>query len=663
MADVTVLLVGNPNAGKSTLFNALTGGNAKVGNWHGVTVGALAGKCDLDGLAAEIVDLPGIYSLDSMSMEEGYTRDFLAAHGEDFCLFVAECSNLDRALPLVAKLLREGRRGALALTKRRAFERGGGKLDANALKTALGVPVFFAEGKRGELRKTLRRAIGEKPRRTAADASALLAAARYVPGRTGLSRADRLLCNGFFAFPLFFALLFAAFFLTFARGMPGDLCKRGIETLFSETLAARAERIASPVLRGFVADGILRSLGSVLCFLPQITLLQFFLLLLEESGLLSRLAVHADGLMSGVGLNGRAVFSLLMGFGCTAAAILTTRGLDDKRVQRRVILCLPYISCSAKLPVYLALSASFFEEPFLAVVLLYALGVGLSLLVALFLKGKPAPLILELAPLQLPDPLFVAKSLLFQLKQFIIKVATVILAFFFFSWLLSSFSFGFSYCAAEESMLATICGGLKFLFAPVGMADWRIAYAALSGLVAKENVAGAISMLCGAFPYLGESAFALAVFVLACSPCVSAIAATAREVGWKRAALYAAAQTGSALLLSYLVYFMLTGRAVLLLPLAVAAVAAVIAGRKTFERVHGKRADLAEKLHGRNGRAGVLRVQDAVEGAGDPRERSAHGGKRPARGGRRRALLHDARAGEQGGFFRALRGRKHPRGG
>src|SRR5699024_4254145 len=149
------------------------------------------------------------------------------------------------------------------------------------------------------------------------------------------------------------------------------------------------------------------------------------------------------------------VFSLVMGFGCTAAAVLSTRGLDDRRVQRRTILCLPYIPCSAKLPVFLTLSASFTDDPFPFVLLLYALGVRLSCLAArLTARGRRAPFLLEIAPLQLPQPFFVLKALLFQIKQYIIKTATVVLAFIAASWLLSGFSWEFALCPPEESILA-----------------------------------------------------------------------------------------------------------------------------------------------------------------------------------------------------------------
>ena len=588
-----VLLVGNPNAGKSTLFNALARGHAKVGNWHGVTVGALEKETTLGGRRVTLVDLPGIYTAEGMSMEEKGARSYLAAHPTAPVFFVCECGAVERCLPLFFALAK-GRRAALVLTKAKRFYARGGKLDLRLLEKRLGAPVFVAEGlRRGALLAQAARVL-----------SAPVVAPRYVspdgvftPARAGLSRADALLTNAWFAFPIFLLLLAAAFYLTFAPHCLGDWMKSGIEAFFSEFLVSRAQTIPSPVVRSLLADGLLPSLGGVLSFLPQIALLMFFLICMEESGFLSRLACLTDGAFAAVGLNGRAVFSLVMGFGCTAAAILTTRGLDDRRVQRRTILCLPYISCSAKLPVYLTLAASFFKNAFYGVILLYALGVALALAVALATKrGGRSPFLLELAPLQIPRPLFVLKALLFQIKQFIIKVATVILAFFLASWLLSSFDWSFRMCGAEESMLAGICGGLKWLFAPVGMADWRIAYAALAGLIAKENVAGAIALFYGAFPYGAASAFAFSVFVLTCSPCVSAIAATAHELGWKRALAYAAFQTVSALLASYLAYFLWRG-GVALLPLALAPVAAYFLIRNLHERIHRPRGHDAENIH------------------------------------------------------------------
>lgn len=587
-----LLLIGNPNAGKSTLFNCLTRGHARVGNWHGVTVGALEGRAKLAGKQVTVVDLPGIYTPQGRSMEERLTRAYLDDNPTAAVLFVAECASLPRTLPLLFSLC-AGRKTALVLTKRRAFERRGGRVDRLMLSRRLGCAVFFAEEKRRLLLEDAAKVLASRP----LTEKSVTVDGIWSQEREKLGALDALLMNTAFALPFFFVLLGAVFYATFAPGSPGDLAKGGIEYFFSDLLVGVASGIPSAVVRSLVTDALLAGLGTVLGFLPQIAILFFFLIILEESGILSRLAALTDGVFAGVGLNGRAVFSLVMGFGCTAAAILSTRGLDDRRVQRRTILCLPYISCSAKLPVYLTLAASFFENPFFAVLLLYALGVGIALLVAVFTsRGPRAPFLLELAPLQVPKADFVLKALLFQIKQFIIKTATVILVFFAASWLLSGFGWDFRPCDVEDSMLASVCTGLKWLFAPVGMGDWRIAYAALSGLIAKENVAGTIAMFYGAFPYGGASAFALAVFVLTCSPCVSAVAASARELGAKRAVLYAALQTLTALLACYLAYFLWTGGLVYALLLCLP-VALFLLLRSRHESVCRKRGHKTLRIH------------------------------------------------------------------
>ncbi len=595
-----LLLTGNPNVGKSTLFNALTGGKARVGNWHGVTVGALEGMATLGNERVSVCDLPGIYSLTAYSLEEKITRDYLLQNQSDVVLFLAECATLRRSLPLLDEIVRAGRKVCLILTKRRAFEKRGGVICPDLLSEQLKIPVFSVEGNEKKSVKALKERLALFLRTSSVPYQGRLEfgehAYREEEGR--LRIADKLLFNGFFCVAIFLLAILGAFYLTFAPNLLGDLCKCAIEEFFCVRLAGLVQWVSSPVLRSFLTDGIFNGLGGVLCFLPQIAILFLILSLLEESGFMSRLALHTDGLFAAVGLNGRAVFSLLMGFGCTAAAILTTRGLEDRRMQRRTILCLPYISCSAKLPVFLTLSASFFQNPFVAVVLLYAMGVLISFLAALFMKEEDgADFLLEMAPLQIPRPIFLLKSLLFQLKQFIIKTATVILAFFLLSWLLSSFNFSFQLCEIEESMLACLCGWLKFLFAPIGCADWKIAYCALSGLIAKENVAGLLAVFYGGFPYSGASAFAFACFILTCSPCVSAIAATAKEVGIKRAILYALFQTGSALIFSYLVYYSLCGGWVYLLLSLPLAFAGAWVGRKVYEKIRRTTSGKLKKLH------------------------------------------------------------------
>lgn len=587
---INVFLVGNPNAGKSTVFNRLTGAHAHVGNWHGVTVSPFVREVVKEGIRLRICDLPGMYSLEGGSMEEKSAFSFLESQDDGVVVFVAECTTFPRAYPLLLQMATRYR-CMLVLTKYKRFLRAGGYVNIEALKKRLKIPVFIADE---HLERNVIHSIpyANKIHETTSNLSVL----EYRSEKRGLSKIDQFFSNSIFACCFFVVFILLAFWMTFSERALGGILKTQIEDVFFERLYAWTQLISSPVLRSFLGDGLVKSVGSVLSFLPQILMLFFFLTILEESGLISRLAMLSDGILSKIGLSGRAVFSLLMGFGCTASAILTTRGLDDKRTQRKVISCLPYLSCSAKLPVYLTVSASFFRNPAIAALLLYGLGIAIAMLVLLISKTKATPLILEIAPLQIPRPFFVAKSLLFQAKQFIIKLATVILAFFMLSWLLSSFNFSFELCDAEQSMLAAICKGLEFLFFPIGCGDWRITYAAISGLVAKENVAGVILMFFSGFPYSAQSAFAFSVFILTCSPCVSAIAASAREIGVGKSIVFAILQTGSALLFSYAVYYILMG-GIWLFGLGIAVILAYYLYRKDhFERIYRKRNDNVKKF-------------------------------------------------------------------
>ena len=699
-----ILLIGCPNCGKSTLFNALTGGHAKTGNWHGVTVAESVREADLCGLRAEIADLPGVYSLGDCAMEERAARDAVLSEGVSLAVCVADAAALPRSLELLAFLVRRGKRAALVLTMRDVLERRGGFVKEALLAARLGVPVLAvcAHQKQdiARLRRFLHKCLkdaggpdqgnaappvpvqdtkagaaqisfyynneeeasppvsfqnGKEKASAKAERGALpggtpsLLAGAWAAGEARQTLLEKLLYTPAVV-PLFVVLLAAVFYAAFGSFGPGAACKGAIERLFAwlaELAAGGAEGVGAHAAAEFLR-ALLGSAGMLLSFLPQIAVLQFSLSFLEESGFLSALAFQADGLLARVGLTGRAVFPLLMGFGCTAAAVFTTRGMENERVQRRVVCILPYISCSAKLPVYLAVCSSFFEDPFAAVAGVYAAGVLLALAAALVLrKGEDDAFVFELARPQLPALLPLCKSLLFSLKQFIMKIATVVAAFLMAAWFLLSFSFSLHYVGAgsEASMLAAVSRGLRFLFVPMGIDDWRIALAALSGLIAKENVAGMLSLFYGqqlSSAMSAPSAVAFLVFLLACTPCVSALAAARRAVG-RRAWLYAAAQTGIAFLLSYAVYGLLRAGA---LAACIAACAAVIAAaillfwKERHAKVYRAQGADAQRLHRRNLCAGLVRLFAPLARKRRARQRAADGQERHARRRRRSRLLH-----------------------
>ena len=545
LKKLNVVLAGNPNAGKTTLFNALTKSRLKTGNFHGVTTSPA--QKTVGGVT--YTDVPGMYSFNSYTMEEDSAA--AACRSADIIVNVVDATTLENSLNLTKRLVALNKNTVVYVTKLDLLKRRGGRLDEEKLARSLGVPVLSCSPK--QLKKTVEDgaliSYEKSPDIPFAEA--------YYGGNSQISKVEKLFYNKFFALLFFFAALTLTFFITFHPLMPGALLKDLTEKLICDRLGgALGSAISNPLLSSFVTDGVIGGVGGVLSFIPQITILYFVLILLDESGISSALTFVTDGLFEKAGLSGRAAFSLISGFGCTAAAIATTRGYAEENARRKTIAVLPFIPCGAKMPVFLTFLSPLFKNPFPAVCALYFAGVALAIIVSAILKGKGEGLISEVTPINFPPAKTVAKKLFFQVRSFIIKVTTYVFAFCTVSWLLSHLSFTQGFCAPEESILGVISRAVSYLFYPMGITDWRIAYAALTGFAAKENVAATVAMLIPEGLALGLApSFALCVFFLCCPACISAFGASVREIGFGRTALYNLAQLAFAFAAAYLTHF------------------------------------------------------------------------------------------------------------
>lgn len=599
---VRVVLAGNPNAGKTTLFNALTKSRLTTGNWHGVTTRP-AYKA-VGGIV--FADVPGMYSFNSYSMEEDSAAAEIRA--ADAVINVVDGLTLANSLTLTRAIIAINKNVVVYVTKLKQLKRRGGRIDFFALSRLLGVPVT---GSLKELKAELFRITDSKQnflrgkddgsgaavegkkapaegRDDAAEGKGAPAQGKNTPfahsknspsalsacvprrdferaldeayygGNCALTRAERLFYNRYFALFFFIFAILATFFFAFFPGMPGDFLKGLTEELISEKLyGAAASLLPEGKVRSLLCDGIIGGAGGVLSFIPQLAVLYIFLTLLDESGVMSALSFVTDGLFAKVKLSGRAAFSLISGFGCTAAAILTTRGFTSPATQRRAVAVLAYIPCGAKMPVFLTLLSPLFKNPFPVISAFYFAGVAITFAACFFIRGREEELLSEVAPISLPAPAAVIKKLCFYLKGFIIKVATAVMLFCVASWVLSNFTFALAPCEVQNSMLADISRAISPLFAPMGLSDWRLSYAMISGFAAKENVAATINMLMPEGAGLDiASALAASAFILTCPACVSAFSASCKEVGLKTTLKFFGVQLIFAFLSGYAVHLL-----------------------------------------------------------------------------------------------------------
>ena len=673
---VNVAFIGNPNCGKTTLFNAYTGANLKVANWPGVTVEKKEGKTVYDGQEFRLIDLPGIYSLTSYTMEERVSRECILSDEVDVIVDVADASCLERNLYLTLQLIELGKPVVLALNMMDIVEERGMEIDLHRLPEMLGIPTIPVSARKKSGLSILMHAVahhqdreiqdplihhhpGEAPSHHVHDhhkeyamvysdeiedrIDAVMAemkktypdmenprwyALKYlerdqdvlehyplerleelVPeslekeitnekydfideiiGETLVNkeeksektdRIDRWLTGKYTGLPIFLGIMALVFFLTFTIG---DWLKGyfefGLEqfsALVSQGLEAAG---TSPMLVSLIVDGIISGVGGILTFLPNIFILFLALAFLEDSGYMARVAYVMDGIMGRLGLSGRSFIPMVLGFGCTVPAIMASRALESKRDRYKTMLITPFMSCSARLPIYVLFSQMFFPENAMLVAFsLYVLGLVVAVLIAFLLhladrkREREDQLLIELPEFKAPSAHTIAIYVWEKVKDYLTKAGTIIFLASIIMWFLLNFGpAGYSTDMADT--FGSILGKwIVPFFAPIGLGYWQIVVALIAGISAKEVVVSSCAVLfgissvtsdagmaalsgsLGALGFGALNAYALMTFSLLYVPCAATLATIKKETGsWGWTGLVAVFQIAVAWLVTFAVY-------------------------------------------------------------------------------------------------------------
>ena len=557
--DLTIALVGNPNCGKTSLFNAASGGHERTGNYSGVTVRSIVGRMDFEGRSLRIIDLPGTYSLRAYSPEEAYVAYTLETEPIDAIINVLDSGNLERNLLLTMQLRRRGLPVLGALNMFDELEGSGGNLDIEALSSRLNMPMIPTVGRTGKGIPELLRAavaVGDAHRNCPAFVSDDCLADdddqddtdRYAEIRSILdgiyerrkgamhhhtALADKIMARHWYSYILFVCVMALIFWLTFTIGQyPMDW----IDSFVGWTGEVLGQWLPDGMLKDLLVDGILGGVGAVIVFLPNILILYFLISLLEDSGYLARAAMLADPLFRRAGLHGKSFIPLLMGFGCNMPAVMSTRIIENAKNRRLTMLVIPFMSCSARIPIYVLFAAAFFPACATWVMLaLYIFGVLMALTASSLLNRFYHPheethFVMELPPYRRPTANSVLHHTWEQGRQYLHKMGTVILGASIIIWLLGYFPratgpsltppVGGSTAAQEQlstansqlstslpttggagkgaqmeqSYLGRIGHALEPVFAPQGF-DWRMDVGIVAGIGAKEMMVGTLGVI------------------------------------------------------------------------------------------------------------------------------------------------------------------------
>jgi len=602
-------LVGAPNSGKSTLFNALTGAKVQTGNWPGTSVEISRGLWNAQPEAFDIIDLPGAYSLDPMSPDEEFTRDMLVeappCERPDVVVVLVDATAPARGLNLAFQIAEHPYRVVIGVTKEDIAKQQGISIDTSALSHEVDIPVVSVNGRRREnldaLEREVARAMHTEPRTIRPnadldqrfadlDAAEKAAVSRTDVGEPLSQRVDRVVLHPVLGPILFLAVMWAVFFITTTVAGP---LQDGLEALIAGPVSDAVRSLLPDhwLLSGLLVDGLIGGVGMVLTFAPLLALMFLCLAVLEDSGYMARAAVVTDRVMRAIGLPGKAFIPIVVGYGCNVPAISATRVLGD--VRHRILTCLliPFTSCSARLIVFMMLAQVFFPaHAGSAVFGMYVLSIALVVLVGLALRrtvwrAMPAEaLVIDLPAYQLPTFGLTLSVMWVRLKGFLHTAGGIIVATVVVIWLLMSIpvtgghSFNEGAVPPEDSAYGAVSKVMSPVFAPAGFDSWSLTGPLVTGFVAKETLISTWAQTYAVEDVTDDApeeqaesplashiradfdaasgghglaaVWAYMVFLLAYTPCVATVAAQRREIGWKWTLIGFALQLATAWILA-----------------------------------------------------------------------------------------------------------------